>query len=464
MRSDAASGATDARVVTLPGTATRVDPGARSLASPVLLRQVELARGFADIAVPHGAHGPYGERAPYAELRLLVRLHRRPLGIVSIGVSGRDVVTASELAAAVVDELGDDIHAHLRDDALQRRQTNGSSSHAIPPTAGASCTHEVRLARAAKPYVSVVVTTCNDAAHLVPCVRSILASSYDMFEVVVVENRPRGSTVAHALRDAFAGDSRVRYAEEPIRGLSAARNRGADEARGDVVVFTDDDVIVDRHWLAHVVLAFVETSADCVTGLILPYELETSAQRWLEEFGGFAKGFRRVVYDARSGDGDPLYPYAAGRFGSGANTALLTSVAREIGPFDTSLGAGTASAGGEDLDLYIGLLRGGRRLTYEPAAIVWHRHHADVRLLARQLFHYGTGLSAALTKQLVAVPERRDVLRRVPRGLAYLARADSPKNRGKGGDYPTALTLLELAGLAAGPPAYLWARARRVLA
>jgi GT2 family glycosyltransferase len=164
-----------------------------------------------------------------------------------------------------------------------------------------------------------------------------------------------------------------------------------------------------------------------------------------------------------STDGDPLYPYAAGRFGSGANTALLRSAARELGGFDPDLSAGTMAAGGEDLDLYIRLLRSGRRLTYQPAAIVWHRHHAEFSALTRQLFHYGTGLSAALTKQLVLEPRRADLLRRVPRGAARLLRADSSKNARKSCSYPRVLTYAERLGFTLGPAAYLFTAASRRL-
>jgi GT2 family glycosyltransferase len=306
---------------------------------------------------------------------------------------------------------------------------------------------------------SVVVTTCNQPSVVCRCVQSILQSAYPRLEVIVVENRPSGSMVSAALASAFPSEARVRYVEERRRGLSHARNRGIEEARGDIVVFTDDDVLVDRHWLAHIVEEFSASGADCVTGLILPVELETPAQRWLEEFGGFAKGFVPATYDLGSGADDPLYPYAAGRFGSGANTALLASTARDIGGFDPDLSAGTVSAGGEDLDLFIRIVRSGRRLSYQPSAIVWHRHHAELTALTRQLFHYGTGLSAALTKQLVAETGRGDLLRRVPRGAARLLRPDSPKNDRKSSGYPRLLTYAERLGFAFGPLAYLWTAA-----
>lgn len=418
----------------------------------VLLRQVELANGFTDLIVPRSPAG-----GTYGAVQVLVRLHRRPLGLAIVPLDGRRVVDASLLAGVVVEELHDEINAHLAADGLP--PVDRLPDPRIVPTLEAPCRHERTLARHADVLVSVVVTTCNRPSFLRRCVQSILRSSYPRLEVVVVENRPEGSTVAAAVADAFPGDERIRYVEEPRRGLSRARNRGIDHARGEITVFTDDDVLVDRHWLAHIVEAFTTSAAACVTGLILPVELETPAQHWLEEYGGFAKGFVGRTHDAASGRSDPLYPYAAGRFGSGANTALLTSVARDLHGFDTNLSAGTLAAGGEDLDLYIRLLRGGRRLTYQPSAIVWHRHHRELSTLTRQLFHYGTGLSAALTKQLLAVPGRGDLVRRVPRGVNYLLHSESSKNDRKSSGYPRVLTYAELFGFAFGPTAYLWTAA-----
>jgi GT2 family glycosyltransferase len=434
--------------VTPPFTPSTV--GARAHRAPVLLRQLELANGCEDVDIPRSRSG-----RSYESMRLLVRLHRRPLGTVSMPVWGRTRVTWGEIAEAVATQLQRTVDAHLADDGFARHHLLDGP---LPHTQLAPCRYENDTAYT-RVRVTVVVTTCHGGIALVECVRSILRSCHPHVEIVVVENRPDGSEVTDALAHAFPSDARVRVVTERRRGLSSARNRGLDEARGDVVAFTDDDVVVDRYWLAHLAQAFVVTGADCVTGLILPFEMETPAQRWLEEYGGFGKGFRREVFGADRDD-DPLYPYAAGRFGSGANTALRASVARRLGGFDTHLGAGTPSAGGEDLDLYIRLLRAGHTLTYEPAAIVWHRHHADVAQLRRQLLRYGTGLSAALTKQLVSQPYRGDILRRVPRGASYLLRRDSAKNDRKSPSYPASLTALEWAGFAFGPASYLWTRAR----
>src|SRR4029453_11177409 len=91
---------------------------------------------------------------------------------------------------------------------------------------------------------------------------------------------------------------------------------------------------------------------------------------------------------------DALFPYAAGRFGSGANTAFRTGVLRALGGFAEDLGAGTPARGGEDLDAYLNVLRAGHRLVYQPRALVWHPHQLDLPGLLRAVHPDGVGVRA----------------------------------------------------------------------
>jgi GT2 family glycosyltransferase len=311
------------------------------------------------------------------------------------------------------------------------------------------------------PLVSVVVTTCDRPFQLLRTLKDLLVQTHPSFELIVVDNRPGAGFTREAVTGRYGADPRVRYLAEPRVGLSAARNAGLAHARGAVVAFTDDDVAVDRHWLASLAQPFLQDERTaCVTGLILPLELDTRAQLWFEQFGGFAKGSQRRSFDLGPGrPRDVLFPYAPGRFGSGANTAFRTAVLRALGGFAVELGVGTPARGGEDLDAYLNVLHAGHRLVYEPRALVWHPHHLDLTGLSRQIHRYGIGLSAALSKRLAGGrDERRAILRRLPAGLAYAVHPGSAKNRSKGPGYPARLTLLELAGMLCGPVAYGLAR------
>ena len=308
--------------------------------------------------------------------------------------------------------------------------------------------------------MSVVIATCAEAKTAVRCVEAIQSAASGPYEVIVVENRPAHSTVKRALKERFGDDERVGYAEERRPGLACARNAGLRAARGELVAFTDDDVIVNPAWLPAIRAAFAANpQVDCVTGLILPLELETPAQLLVERFAGYAKGFLPRVYALERPPPDqPLFPYTAGYFGSGANMAFRTAALRELGGFDPVLGTGTPARGCEDLDVCIRVLNAGSRLAYEPRAIVWHRHpdtHARLQLRA---FDYGAALAAMLTKHLIVGPSRWGMVSRAPSAIRYYTSPKSRKNATRGTRFPKSLTRLERVGLLYGPIAYLASR------
>jgi GT2 family glycosyltransferase len=387
------------------------------------VRVVDLDAPFLDLELGSPRAG-----GSYRSLLAVLRVDGRPRGatILSLDATGR--VTRYRL----------------------RHEIRQLPLEGVPRSARAADTRRRRS-------MSVVVTTCRDPVTLERCLRSILACDYDEFEVVVVENRPGSGETQRMLDERFAGKGRVRYLEEAVPGLAVARNAGLSLAEGELVAFTDDDVLVDPGWLRACAEAFDRPgSVSCVTGLILPRELETRAQHLFEEFTGFGKGFSARVYrlpEAR--EEDPLMPFAPGTIGSGANTILRADVARQIGGFAPELGAGTLAAGGEDLDLYVRLLRGGHAIAYEPSALVWHTHPDGMAHLRRQAYRYGVGLGAALGRQLIACPGREELLRAVPAGVRHLRDPASRKNARKPAGYPRHLDLLERLGMLVGPAAYL---------
>jgi GT2 family glycosyltransferase len=307
------------------------------------------------------------------------------------------------------------------------------------------------------PSVSVVVTTCGKDESVSQAVASVLACDPGPFEVIVVENRPRNSTVAATIEQRFGSDARVRCIMESRVGLSHARNAGLAVATGEAVAFTDDDVIVDRNWVGGLARGFAgERGVGCVTGLILPADLETASQVQVEQFAGFGKGWQRRVFHI-SKPTSVLFPFAAGEFGSGACTALRRDVAVALGGFAAELGAGTRARGGEDLDIYVRVLLAGHSIVYDPAAILWHRHPDHPQHLRREIFSYGVGLSAMMTKQLMD-GHTREILARVPAAVRFLRDPGSRKNVRKGSAYPKEFDWIERAGFAAGPFAYLASR------
>ncbi|MFI9819880.1 glycosyltransferase [Streptomyces sp. NPDC052013] len=327
------------------------------------------------------------------------------------------------------------------------------------------------------PSTSVVVATRERAGQLARALDSLLAQDHPRFDIVVVDNAPVTDATKELVHRKYG--ERVHYVREPVPGLAVAHNTGLAEAGGEVIAFTDDDVIADPRWLTELTAPFTaDPLLGCTTGLILPARLRTPAQVLLESHGGFAKGFTPTTYDPADPPRDEaLFPFTAGRFGSGANMAFRTDVLRAVGGFDPATGAGTPARGGDDLYGFVRVLAHGHRLHYTPRALVWHHHRETWADLETQAYGYGAGLTAYLSAVLVNRPALLPAfLARLPRGLAHArtltavreTEGDGAAPGGAPGDHdsrthpwPRRLSRLQRRGMLYGPVGYL--RARRAV-
>jgi GT2 family glycosyltransferase len=120
----------------------------------------------------------------------------------------------------------------------------------------------------ALPAVSVVVPTHNGAAHIMPCVRAILAQRYPRLEVIVADDSSTDGTV-QLLREQV-DDERLRILETDTNGgPSAARNRAVLAARGEIVFFTDDDVTVSETWVENGARYFADPTVAGIEGKLV---------------------------------------------------------------------------------------------------------------------------------------------------------------------------------------------------
>lgn len=392
-------------------------------------------------------------RAAEPVARVLVRLHGEPIGYVTVKAPAH----ADDLGAlldAVWLELAPAIQAHLRSEAIE-----APAGSRVPPAAG-HCPNAIEP----DALVSVVVCTRDRAQMLEHCLDRLAMVSYPAVEFIIVDNAPSDESTRAVVQRITARDPRFRYEREPRPGLSCARNRGLAAARGAYVAYTDDDVSVDRRWVHGVVKGFRRRpDVWCVTGLVCTASITNAAESYFDaRTASWSARCTPQLFDMSPGSRrGALYPYSAGIFGTGASFAFKRRVLNELGGFDEALGAGTRTRGGEDLDAFVRILRAGGAIAYEPAALVWHHHRADAASLSRQMYGYGTGLAAFLTKLLVQRSTRSAVLSRIPVGLAKMGRIrlDTGKRLSAGTTAPPGMLRREFAGYLAGP--LLYARARR---
>lgn len=261
------------------------------------------------------------------------------------------------------------------------------------------------------PTVTVAVCTRDRTDDLRRCLDALACSDYPGLDILVVDNAPGADTTEALVRS--RGGS-VRYVREGRPGLDWARNRAIREARGEILAFTDDDVIVDRGWVRALAAAFArDPSVSVVTGLVVPAELETDAQVLFERYRSFARGFaRRRITPPRTG-GVARQCGAAGDFGTGANMAFRHNLFDRIGPFDPALDVGTPARGGGDLEIFFRALKEGNVLLYEPRALVRHRHRRDLAGLSRQMSDHGVGFTSYLVRMAMMYPEERAAAARI---------------------------------------------------
>lgn len=397
----------------------------------------------------------------YRRTFVLVRLHTRPLGIVEISRPPAEL-PPDELAASIWRSLESEIVDHLRGDGCTPPARLGTAGYALPAPA---CLHERERILGRARHISVVVPTHERPGPLRACLNSLTALEYPAFDVLVVDNAPRTPATERVVAE--VGDAaavRVAYLRDDQRGASAARNVGLRRAVGDLVAFADDDVIVDRHWLAAIAEGFEATDdVACVTGPVLPLQHETQAQAWMEQFAEFTSGFRREIFDLEENRSRrPLYPYNPGTFGSGGGMAFRKRILEEVGGFDTALGPASPARAGEELAAFVAVILAGHRLVFEPAAIVRHSELLGYDGLRKRVHAYGVGVGAYLAKTLIDHPRLGiDLAAKLPYGLYLMTSSRSPKYARRQSDFPSELNRSELRGLLAGPLAYLAGRAQR---
>jgi len=353
----------------------------------VLIRDIELTRPpqAAECERKHGS------------VRATIRFRGEPVGDVTLPLAG--VYDEKAVRRAAIDRLAWPLVRTLirrvvgtvryRPRTAEDLMAAALSSHEPPPVE--------------QPTVTVAVCTRDRALDLDRALDAIEALDPPPDEILVVDNAP----ASKAAREVVRRRAGVRYVSERRPGLDWARNRAIREATSDVVAFTDDDVVVDAQWVGALKRTFAGfPEAMAVTGLVLPYELETAAQVQFEEYGGFGRGFERRVFrvDEAHGERAVALHGGTGKFGTGANMAFRKTVFSDIGVFDPALDVGTSTNGGGDLDMFLRVLRAGHTLVYEPAALVRHRHRRERADLVRQITNNGIGFFSYLVRNAIARP------------------------------------------------------------
>jgi len=214
--------------------------------------------------------------------------------------------------------------------------------------------------------ISVVICTYNRCESLKRTLRSLKEmSSLEgiSWELILVDNNSKDDTKAIIEEFEKMCGLNIKYVFEEEQGLSHARNRGIREAEGEIIAFTDDDVILDRYWLPNIQRAFKDYEVSCVGGKILPM-WEISEPKWL------TTELHYILALLDRGD-KPFYLESPVIWG--ANFAVKSDIFKEFGVFDTNLGRIPERLfAGEETYFVRRLLYEGKKVLYYPQVLVYH--------------------------------------------------------------------------------------------
>lgn len=224
--------------------------------------------------------------------------------------------------------------------------------------------------------ISVVIPTYQRPQTVAHTVRSIFAGSYESFEIIVVDqSRDEASRVALA---GFMADPRFRYIKTPRRGAAAARNLGIAAGKGELIVFTDDDVTAEAGWLTKIAAEFhAEPELAFISGALVAPEYDRSAG-YIPEFtpSEGMSGWQLVLMAAN------------------ANFAMRRDLFEQIGGYDELCGPGGLLKSSDDGDIVLRIVRSGARWKVCPHIQVTHTYGFRAGAQATALldeYDYGNG-------------------------------------------------------------------------
>ncbi len=239
------------------------------------------------------------------------------------------------------------------------------------------------------PFVSVVICTFNRSECINACVESLRHQTYpkDHYEIIVIDDASTDATKEIAK---INGVEFIRH--KTNKGISAARNTGIAAAKGEIVVFIDDDAIADSQWLTKLVQPFENPEIAASGGRTFAYKTEYLAERYLA-----ASAYGNPAPLAFGESKNPLWRfwvYFKSMFISvavatkptevqavfGLNCAYRASILKTLGGFDEKLFAD------EDSELSTRLRSHGAHIIFVPDATIRHRHRESVLKLIRQTY------------------------------------------------------------------------------
>lgn len=210
------------------------------------------------------------------------------------------------------------------------------------------------------PELSVIIPTLNRGRLFHDTVRQVLGQRFVAFDLWLVDQSDPDERSANEAFVAELADTRVHYLHLPVKGLPNARNEGLARAKGRIVLFLDDDVILlDSGFLDAHVFAYSEPTVGGVTGRIVERSVRPNAKDTAAHISPGGRTITNMWGTERR----------AIESCKGANMSYRRAAIDQVGGFDRRY-SGTALL--EDTDFSYRIRAAGWTLTYDPACELVH--------------------------------------------------------------------------------------------
>lgn len=258
--------------------------------------------------------------------------------------------------------------------------------------------------------LSVLIATHNGSATLPRVLDGYcrLAAPAGGWELIIVDNA--SSDRSGAIAESYAGRLPLTCLYEAQRGKNAALNRAVPHARGDLLVFSDDDATPEPEWLQHLErCAAGRPDHAMFGGRILP-DWEIEPAEWILRLVPLGQTYGVSPPDLADG---PVHPGLLW----GANMALRRAIFDAGHRFDVSIGPnGHSYAMGSETEFTLRLSKAGFRAWFCPAARVWHRIRA-YQLETKYILARGLRFGRGMFRQSMSEPAQVPMLLGVPRWM-----------------------------------------------
>lgn len=217
--------------------------------------------------------------------------------------------------------------------------------------------------------LTAIICTYNRARYVGKLLESIAANDLAKteYELLLVDNNCTDNT--REVCEAFAAahpDVIFRYTTESEQGLSAAKNRGIKEAKGDIIVYIDDDALVDPWYLRTYAEWFATHPETMACGGPIEPLYETSEPDWMTPY-------TKALLTAWMNYGEKVREYPRGRYPGGGNAAYRKEVFEQVGGFNTALGRkGGNLMGSEEKDIFDKMHTLNMQILYLPEPVLHH--------------------------------------------------------------------------------------------